>query len=284
VLRPLHEYARTGRIQLDVVPFTDAYVTPEAVEAAIRPDTRFMVMTHASNVLGSVQNIRAIGELLHDHGIFFLVDGAQTAGHVPVTLRDLPVDAFVFTGHKGLFGIPGTGGFYLRDPDAVEPVRFGGTGTNSVSLFQPREMPDRFESGTHNYPGLAALAAGVAFLEQEGLSAVAEKAKRQTAAIIAGLADAENIIVYNKTPDIPVIAVNIQGLENDTAGFILARAYNIIVRTGLHCAPLVHKTIDNGQGCIRLSLSYCTTDAECETTVNALLEVAEHAHSSFHSA
>ena len=231
-----------------------------------------------------MQNIRAIGELLYDHGIFFLVDGAQTVGHVPVTLRDLPVDAFVFTGHKGLFGIPGTGGFYLRDPDAVEPVRFGGTGTNSVSLFQPREMPDRFESGTHNYPGLAALAAGVAFLEQEGLSAVAEKAKRQTAAIIAGLADAENIIVYNKTPDIPVIAVNIQGLENDTAGFILARAYNIIVRTGLHCAPLVHKTIDNGQGCIRLSLSYCTTDAECETAVNALLEVAEHAHSSFHSA
>ncbi|HJJ97210.1 MAG TPA: aminotransferase class V-fold PLP-dependent enzyme [Methanocorpusculum sp.] len=212
--------ARTGRIRLDVVPFTDAYVTPEAVEAAIRPATRLMVMTHASNVLGSVQNIRAIGELLYDHGIFFLVDGAQTAGHVPVTLRDLPVDAFVFTGHKGLFGIPGT----------------GGTGTNSVSLFQPREMPDRFESGTHNYLDLAALAAGVAFLEQEGLFAVAEKAKRQTAAIIAGLADAENIIVYNKTPDIPVIAVNIQGLENDTAGFILARAYNIIVRTGLHCA------------------------------------------------
>lgn len=284
VLRPLYEYARAGRIRLDIVPFTNACVTPEAVEAAIRPDTKLMVMTHASNVLGSVQNIRAIGELLHDHGIFFLVDGAQTAGHVPVTLRDLPVDAFVFTGHKGLFGIPGTGGFYLRDPDAVEPVRFGGTGTNSVSLYQPREMPDRFESGTHNYPGLAALAAGVAFLEQEGISAVAEKAKRQTAAIIAGLADAENIIIYHKTPDIPVISVNIQGLDNDAVGFILARAYNIIVRTGLHCAPLVHKTIDDGQGCIRLSLSYFTTDAECESAVNALLEVAEHAHSSFHSA
>jgi cysteine desulfurase family protein len=284
VLRPLHEYARAGRIRLDVVPFTDAYVTPEAVEAAIQPDTKLMVMTHASNVLGSVQNIRAIGELLHDHGIFFVVDGAQTAGHVPVTLRDLPVDAFVFTGHKGLFGIPGTGGFYLQDPDAVEPVRFGGTGTNSVSLFQPREMPDRFESGTHNYPGLAALAAGVAFLEQEGLSAVAEKAKRQTAAIIAGLADAENITIYNKAPDLPIIAVNIQGLDNDTAGFILARAYTIIVRTGLHCAPLVHKAIDDGRGCIRLSLSYFTRDAECETAVNALLEVAEHAHSSFRSA
>lgn len=284
VLRPLHEYARAGRIRLDVLPFTDARVTPASVAAALRPDTRLMVMTHGSNVLGSLQDIRAIGKILHDHGVFFLVDGAQTAGHVPIDLANLPVDAFVFTGHKGLFGIPGTGGFYLRDPDRVEPVRFGGTGTNSVSLYQPREMPDRFETGTENYPGLAALAAGISFLEREGIAAVAAKAERQTQAIIAGLSLEENIIVYNTRPDLPVIALNIRGLANDTAGFILARAYNIIVRTGLHCAPLVHREIDGGEGCIRLSLSYCTTDAECGAVVRALREVAGSAHSSFDSA
>ncbi|MDE2525337.1 MAG: aminotransferase class V-fold PLP-dependent enzyme [Methanocorpusculum sp.] len=284
VLRPLHEYQRTGRIRLGILPFTNAYVTPETVEAAIQPDTKLMVMTHASNVLGSVQNIRAIGKILHDHGIYFIVDGAQTAGHIPITLRDLPVDAFVFTGHKGLLGIPGTGGFYLRDPETIEPVRFGGTGTNSISLFQPREMPDRFETGTHNYPGLAALAAGIAYLDQQGISTLAEQTGRRTAAIISGLADEETITVYNKTPDLPVIALNIRGLDNDSAGFILARAYNILVRTGLHCAPLVHKTIDGGEGCIRLSLSSFTTDEECQTTIHALREIAENANTAIHSA
>ncbi|HJK01365.1 MAG TPA: aminotransferase class V-fold PLP-dependent enzyme, partial [Methanocorpusculum sp.] len=284
VLRPLHEYARTSRIQLDIIPFTNTYIAPEDVERAIRPNTKLMVMTHASNVLGSVQNIKTIGELLHDYGIFFIVDGAQTAGHVPISLKDLPIDAFVFTGHKGLFGISGTGGFYLRDQEAIEPIRFGGTGTDSLSLLHPRKMPERFEAGTHNYPGLAALAAGIAFLKQEGNSVVFEKEKRQTKTIIAGLANTENIIIYNKNPDLPIISVNIRGIDNETVGFILSRAYNVIVRTGLHCAPLVHKTIDNGQGCIRLSLSYNTTDAECETAVYALLEVAEHAHPSVYPA
>ena len=285
VLRPLHEFRRAERIGLDVLPFDESgHVSPESVEEAIRPDTRLMVMSHASNVLGSVQDIRAIGEVLQDHGIFFIVDGAQTAGHVPVTLRDLPVDAFVFTGHKGLFGIPGTGGFYLRDADAVEPVRFGGTGTNSASLFQPREMPDRFEAGTQNYPGLAALAAGVGFLEEEGVRAVAEKAHRQTAGIIAGLLGEEGITIYNRTPDVPIIALNIRGLENDAVGFVLARGYNIIVRTGLHCAPLVHDRIDGGAGCVRLSLSYFTTDAECERTVAVLREVMRSADSAVDSA
>ncbi|WP_095642533.1 aminotransferase class V-fold PLP-dependent enzyme [Methanocorpusculum parvum] len=108
VLRPLHEYQRMDRIRLNILPFENGMVSPESVEDAIRPDTRLMVMTHASNVLGSVQNIKAIGDILHDHGIYFIVDGAQTAGHIPLDLRHLPVDAFVFTGHKGLFGVPGT--------------------------------------------------------------------------------------------------------------------------------------------------------------------------------
>ena len=136
VLRPLHEFRRAERIGLDVLPFDESgHVSPESVEEAIRPDTRLMVMSHASNVLGSVQDIRAIGEVLQDHGIFFIVDGAQTAGHVPVTLRDLPVDAFVFTGHKGLFGIPGTGGVFLRDADAGGAGRVGGKGADPGAAF-----------------------------------------------------------------------------------------------------------------------------------------------------
>jgi cysteine desulfurase/selenocysteine lyase len=274
VLRPLHEYEQQHRIRLSVLPFEGCFVNPDAVEAAIRPDTLLMVMTHGSNVLGSVQDIRRIGKILQDHGIFFIVDGAQTAGHIPVDLRDLPVDAYVFTGHKGLFGIPGTGGFYLRDADAIAPVRFGGTGTDSFSLLHPRGMPERFEAGTPNYPGLAALAAGVNYILSTGLDTIAAKAERQTAFLIKELKKAPDVTIYNDHPVLPIVSFNIRGRENDDVGFILARAYGIVARTGLHCAPLVHKAIDGGKGCVRLSLSWFTTDEECRIAADALREIA----------
>jgi cysteine desulfurase/selenocysteine lyase len=280
VLRPLHEYERQGRITLTILPFDRGFVQPESVEAAITPDTQLMVMTHGSNVLGSVQDIQSIGDILHDNGIYFIIDGAQTAGHIPINLRELPVDAFVFTGHKALFGIPGTGGFYLRDPEAIAPVRFGGTGTDSFSLLHPREMPERFEAGTHNYPGLAALAAGVKFIEEKGIASIAEKAEKQTSYLIRELKKEATITVYNEHPDLPIVAFNIRGLQNDDVGFMLARAYGIIARTGLHCAPLVHTAIDGGQGCVRISLSWFTTDEECRIAANAIREIARNADSS----
>jgi cysteine desulfurase family protein len=283
VLRPLHEYAHQHQIRLNIIPFDGSFVRPDAVEAAIRPDTRLMVMTHGSNVLGSVQDIQRIGDILHDHGIYFIVDGAQTAGHLSINLQDLPVDAFVFTGHKGLFGIPGTGGFYIHDPEAIAPVRFGGTGTDSSSLLHPREMPERFEAGTHNYPGLAALAAGVNFITKRGVTSIEEKAKVQTSYLINELAKEGNITIYNDHPHLPIVAFNIQGLQNDDVGFMLARAYGIIARTGLHCAPLVHKAIDGGEGCVRLSLSWFTTDEECQIAARAVREIAQNADSSIRS-
>ena len=280
VLRPLHEQERAGRISLTVVPFENAKVSPDAVRAAIRPDTRLVVMSHGSNVLGSVQDIRAIGEILQEQGIYFIVDGAQTAGHIPIDLGTLPVDAFVFTGHKALCGVPGTGGFYIRDPEQVAAVRFGGTGTDSFSLCQPDEMPDKFEYGTHNYPGLAALAAGIGFLEATGIDAVAEKGERQTAYIIAELRQESNIVIYYETPELPIVAFNIVGMANDDVGFVLARVYHVISRTGLHCAPLVHEALTGGKGCVRISLSWFTADEECRIAASAIREVARGAHSS----
>ena len=284
VLRPLHELERQGRIRLTVLPFEDGVVRPDAVEAAITPETRLMVTAHGSNVLGSVQDVSGIGEVLHDRDIFFIVDGAQTAGHIPVDLKGLPADAYVFTGHKGLFGIPGTGGFYLRDPESVAPVRYGGTGTDSFSLYQPREMPERFETGTHNYPGLAALAAGANYVASIGVNAIAEKAERQTAFLVRELKEEPNVTVYNESPALPIVSFNIDGVENDDVGFILARAYGIVARTGLHCAPLVHRAIDGGRGSVRLSLSWFTTDEECRIAARAVKEIARDANSSVGSA
>lgn len=279
VLRPLRELAQQGRIRLTVLPFENGAVSPGSVGAALAPDTRLMVMTHASNVLGSVQDVRAIGRVLHDHGVSFIVDGAQAAGHVSVDLRDLPIDAYAFTGHKALFGIPGTGGFWIRDPETVAPVRFGGTGTDSSSLLHPREMPERFEAGTQNYPGLSALAAGVEFVRATGPEAIAAKAERQAAFIIGEVTQEPNVVVYNDRPALPIIAFNIRGMEHEDVGFVLARAYGIVSRTGIHCAPLVHRAIDGGNGCVRLSLSWFTTDDECRSAARAVREIAAHAHS-----
>ena len=279
VLRPLHELERQGRARLTILPFENGIVSLESVEAALTPETRLMVMTHGSNVLGSVQDIRAIGELLHDHGVFLIVDGAQAAGHLPIDLRNLPVDAYAFTGHKALFGIPGTGGFWIRDPEAVAPVRFGGTGTDSFSLHHPREMPERFEAGTQNYPGLAALAAGAAFVRSTGPEAIAAKAERQASFLVRELEQEPNVTVHNRRPALPIVSFTIRGVENDDVGFILAWAYGIVARTGLHCAPLVHQAIDGGRGSVRISLSWFTTDDECARAAAAIQEIARNANS-----
>ena len=163
-------------------------------------------------------------------------------------------------------------------------MRYGGTGIDSFSLLQPDEMPDKFEIGTHNYPGLAVLVAGIRFVCSADTVAIAKKSEQQAAYIISELREEPNIIIYNETPELPIIAFNIKGMENDDVGFVLARAYGVISRTGLHCAPLVHKALTGGKGCVRISLSWFTTDEECRAAVKAIQEGAQGANSSLSQA
>ncbi len=282
VLRPLTALEQEGGIELSVVPFTDNTVSLAAIKKTICPETRLVVMTHGSNVLGSVQDIRPIAEYLHANDIFFIVDGAQTAGHISIDLSDIPVGAFVFTGHKALFGIPGIGGFFISDPDTIAVTRQGGTGTDSRELTHPFEMPMRFEAGTHNYPGIASLCAGIRFITSTGQETIENKNTDLTRWFIRELKDIPGITLYNENPDLPVVSFDIAGIDNHEAGFILARAYNVITRTGLHCAPLVHERIDGGKGCIRASFSYFNTRDECRAANEAIREVAESADSQVH--
>jgi cysteine desulfurase / selenocysteine lyase len=275
VLRPLHALEVEGKLSISIAPFTENHVDLAAIKKSVRPETRLVVMTHGSNVLGSVQDLRQIAEYLTANEIFLIADGAQTAGHIPVDLSDTPVDAFVFTGHKALFGIPGSGGFYLRDPEMIAITMQGGTGTDSKSPEHPAEMPTRFEAGTPGYPAIASLLAGIRYIESVGLSEIERKGNELPRHFIEELLKAENIEVYNKTPDLPIVSFNIREIDNDEAGYILARAYNIITRTGIHCAPLVHERIDGGRGCIRASFSWFNTLEECERAARAIREVAE---------
>jgi cysteine desulfurase/selenocysteine lyase len=279
VLRPLTALEQAMAIRLSVVPFTNTRVNLAAIKKAICEDTRLVVMTHGSNVLGSVQDIRPIAEYLHANDIFFIVDGAQTAGHIPIDLSDIPVSAFVFTGHKALFGIPGIGGFFISEPDAIAISRQGGTGTDSRTLTHPVGMPMRFEAGTHNYPGIASLYAGIRFITSTGQDVIEKKNTDLTRCFIRELQEMRGITIYNENPDLPVVSFDIAGIDNHEAGFILARAYNVITRTGLHCAPLVHERIDGGKGCVRASFSYFNTPDECRAAAEAVREVAESADS-----
>ena len=277
VLRPLNTLAAEGKISLSLVPFSEGRVTLSAIKAALCPETRLVVMSRGSNVLGSLQDIRPIAEYCRANDIFLIADGAQTAGQVPVDLSAIPAGAFVFTGHKALFGFPGIGGFYLDDPEAVDPVQEGGTGTDSRSLFQPGGMPEKFEAGTHNYPGIASLLAGITFIEQEGPEKIFHTCRDLTALFVRELSRDKNIVLYAPAPELPVVPFNIRNLDNDETGYILAKAYNIVTRTGLHCAPLVHERIDGGKGCVRASMSYLTTEEECRAAAGAIREVAENA-------
>jgi len=274
VLRPLHALEAQGAISLTTVPFHDNRVTLRGIEEATGPETRLVVMTHGSNVLGSLQPIRPIAEYCAANDIFLIVDGAQTAGQVPVKLSEIPAGAFVFTGHKALFGLPGTGGFYLGDPGAIAPARQGGTGTDSRSLVHPLDMPQKFEAGTPNYPGIASLLAGIRYIGREGQDAITGTCRSLTSRFIGELSEDPKIILYNPAADLPVVSFNIRGMDNDQVGYILAKAYGIITRTGLHCAPLVHDRIDGGKGCVRVSFSYLSDPEDCLAAARAVREVA----------
>jgi cysteine desulfurase / selenocysteine lyase len=277
VLRPLMTLKQEGRIALSIVPSDSGVISPEAVSSAIRKDTRMAVISHGSNVIGSVQDMSRIGSNLRDHDIFCIIDGAQTAGLIPVDLGHMMPDAFVFTGHKYLFGLPGIGGFVIRDPTRVLPIKQGGTGVDSGSLLQSDEMPQRFETGTHNYPGIVSLCAGIRYVRKIMIAEIERKTREMTAFIIKQLADLHNVRIDNPLPDLPVISFHIDPLDCDDVGLILLKKYQIVVRTGLHCAPLIHERIDGGEGSVRISLSHLNTIDQCVYVADAISEVAQSA-------
>lgn len=275
VLRPLRALEREGRCTVTIVQSEGSHVTADQIVREITDETRLAVVGHGSNVLGSVQDIGAIGRELRAQGIFFIADGAQTAGQYPIDLSRTPLDAFAFTGHKYLFGLPGTGGFFIRDPDAIAAVKQGGTGVDSKAIYQSEEVPLKFEAGTPNYVGIAGLYAGVRYISRIGLNEVIDRTTRMTKYLLSELASMERITVFNPAPDLPVVTFNIEGMDNEDVGVILMRAYHIVARTGLHCAPLVHERCDGGTGGVRLSLSCLNTMDECVAAADAIREIAE---------
>jgi cysteine desulfurase family protein len=275
VLRPLYTLVDQKKIELTIVRSEDGYVSADAIADTICENTQMIVINQGSNVLGTVQNIKDISNVKEGKEIFILADGSQTAGQIPIQIPDLGVDGFVFTGHKYLFGIAGFGGFWIRNPDSIVPIKQGGTGTNSKNLRQPDNLPERFESGTPNYPGAIALIAGITYIQEKGFSQIASHVEDCIQAFYNPLTDVEEVIQYSPSPDIPVFPINIKGIDNDTAGFILRTAYGIISRTGLHCAPLIHEQLTKGEGCVRLSPSILTDPEHCQYAGEMIRDISQ---------
>jgi cysteine desulfurase family protein len=279
VLRPLHHLAERGTITYDLAPFDDrGFVDPDAVEALIRPNTRAVVMCHASNVLGTVQPIAEVARRCAAHGVALVVDAAQSAGQVAIDMTAQGIDALAFTGHKSLYGPSGIGGLVLRPGIDVATTRFGGTGAGSGSLVHTQAYPLRLELGTLNLLGVIGLTLGLAFVEGLGLEALHRREMALLARLRDGLAATPGISLYGAADlerHVPVLTTNVAGVDPQDVGAILDGDFGIAVRVGVHCAPLVHRDLGTAaRGAVRFSLGAFNTARDIDTAVAAMRTIA----------
>ena len=270
VLRVLEELRRAGQIEVTLLEPRGHFVEPEQFERALKRNTRLAVVTQASNVTGALQPAAAICRAMKRQGVLSLVDGAQAIGHLPVDVRDLKCDLYAFPGHKGLLGPQGTGGLYAVCP--LRPLREGGTGSTSDQMTQPVDVPDRYESGTMNLPGLSGLWAGVR-LVQAHQAEYLQNERERTAELLEGLRSLPGAIVYGPQSEadrVGVVSFNLGDYESSFVADFLDRQ-GIAVRGGLHCAPGVHRLLGTlSRGAVRASVGRLTASEEIQALLRAL--------------
>lgn len=274
VWRPLKALERLG-VTLSVVSAgPDGIVSPEAVAAALRPNTRLVVLTHASNVNGAINDIAAVGRAVRFHGALFLIDAAQTAGSLPIDVEAMNIDLLAFPGHKGLLGPQGTGGLYIRPGLELPPLKEGGTGSVSHLAEMPDFAPDRYESGTPNTPGLAGLMAGIGYLLTRGIDDIRAEEMALAERLCNGLASLPGVTLYGPAdPELRagIVALTADGRDPEDLAADLARDFGIATRAGLTCAPLAHHTQGTAlTGALRLSIGAMSTADDVEKAIAAL--------------
>jgi cysteine desulfurase / selenocysteine lyase len=290
ILRPLHGLIPDGvevtRVNVD--PQT-GLVDPSDIRKAIKPTTKLVATIHGSNVTGTIQPIAEIGAICRERNVPFLVDAAQTIGHIPIDVQAMHIDLLAFPGHKGLLGPLGTGGLYLRPgmERIVDTLREGGTGSQSERDIQPQHMPDKYEPGSHNAPGIAGLAAGVQWILNRGIKELAAHEQTLTRVMLDGLrelADGGLRVLGPQNADsrLGVFSLAIDGLEPADFAAVLEENFGILARGGMHCAPLAHQTFGTSEcgGATRLSVGPFLTEDDCRYAVASIAEIChEHAAS-----
>ncbi|MBI4858194.1 MAG: aminotransferase class V-fold PLP-dependent enzyme [Acetobacterium woodii] len=275
VWRCLKTLERDLGISISIVPATAQGETDISdVAAALTPDTKMIVFTHASNVLGTIQPIDAIGALAHEKGVLFLVDAAQTAGVVPIDVQAQQIDLLAFTGHKSLLGPMGTGGLIVNCDVDIHPLISGGTGGDSAYEYQPDYYPNHLEAGTMNVSGIIGLGAALAFLKSEGLETIRSKEDALMDYALNALATVPGIELYgpqDSSKSVGVIPFNIEGHIPEEIAYFLDQECHVMIRAGLHCAPSAHRLIGTvTRGTCRIGIGYFNEYAHIDALVNGL--------------
>jgi len=280
VLRPLYHRKHEGDIDVTYVPFdTRGYIDPDDVKRAFRKNTRLVIINHSSNIIGTVQPVAEIGRYCREAGIYFAVDASQSAGAVPIDVKAMNIDLLAFTGHKCLMGPTGIGGSYVGENVPIKCTIFGGTGVRSAHPFHLDEFPYRMEAGTLNTVGVAGLYAGVKWVLGEGIDKIHSQEMALWDQLRRGVQAIDGVTTYcadDTENQNPVLSLNIDGWLAGDAGTMLDVDHNIATRTGLQCAPLVHVHLgtDKLHGTVRFSVGPFNTEAEIDTAVEAVREIA----------
>lgn len=280
VLRPLYHLSEDEGVEVDYVPFEpDGFMDPEKIRARFKKNTRLVVVNHGSNVIGTIQPIRAIGKLCRERGIPFAIDTSQSAGHVPIDIVNDGVDMLAFTGHKGLLGPTGIGGLYVGEGIELRQTRAGGTGIRSIDRRHPPEYPYRLEHGTPNIMGVAGLNAGIKWLEEQGYEKLHRQEMALTTMLRDGLRTIEGVTMYcqdDLAGHLPILSFNVAGFEALDTGTLLDADYDIACRTGLHCAPRLHEQLGTAEikGSVRFGIGPFNTEEHIRAAVHAVGEIA----------
>ena len=284
VMRPLVQLEKAGVSFTRVPCDMQGRLQTDALERCLRPNTRLLVMTHASNVCGTVMPLAQAGDFCREHGLRFFVDSAQTAGVLDLDMEAMHIDALAFTGHKGLLGPQGTGGFLLAEGLELEPLLSGGTGSVSHTEEVPPFLPDRFEPGTLNLPGIAGLRQGLLFLRETGIANIRRHEQDLTRRFLDGLRPLEEagqiriLAGGEDTERVGVVSIQTLRKELSQAAYELDGRFGIMTRVGLHCAPAAHKTLGSyPTGSIRFSFGWYNTPQQVDRALEALREVCRGA-------
>lgn len=279
VMRPLRQMEACG-VAYDAVPTEeDGTVHPESVERAVKSNTKAVVMLHASNVCGTVLPIREIGEICRRRHLFFAVDTAQSAGTIPVDMKECGIDFLAFTGHKGLLGPQGIGGFLISEElDAcMEPYIAGGTGSMSDSLDMPGSLPDKYESGTLNLPGIIGLHAALSYIGEKGIAAIRSRKMELTRCFLEQVSELKDVRIVGKKgieDRVAVVSLDFGKADNALVAFELEQRYKVMTRVGLHCAPAAHRTLHTyPQGTVRFTFGAKNTKEEIDLCVKGIREI-----------
>ncbi|MDS1029236.1 aminotransferase class V-fold PLP-dependent enzyme [Bacillota bacterium LX-D] len=279
VVRPLKFLEKIG-VSYSIIPTSrEGLIEPSSVEKVLQPNTKMIVATHASNVAGTIVPLKEIGEIAAAHGLYFVIDTAQTAGCLPLDFQNLKASVLAFTGHKHLLGPMGIGGFCVREDVAeiMRPLYVGGTGSISDQDVQPDFLPDKFESGTLNTLGIVGLAAAVEYISKVGLDKIREREIILTKYLLEGLLELPEITVYGpRNPQLQTgtIALNAAQMDNAELCYVLDQQFKIMTRPGLHCAPLAHKTLGTfPEGALRISIGHYTTEQEIAYVLDSLKKI-----------